>query len=342
MTKKLIIKYISGKVSEEEEKMILDWVNKSEENLKYFISLKNLWMLQNMPESSADSLQMEDAKKIIESSCSKRNTFKFPALYKYAAAVIVILLALNLYFVIDGKTKVMQKQAVVYPLSAIPAEYKHTLYTNNGIKGYAELPDGSKVWLNSASKLVYPDRFLGDTREVELSGEAFFDVVRNPQKPMIVNTNRRFKIEVLGTKFNVRSYDNDNESQTTLISGSIKLIQKDSVSGKEIVTHLNPKESFLIRDNRIPVLIKQVDTTKQIAWKRGKLIFDETPMSEVIKMLERWHGKEFIVKDPEILNYKITANFKSESIVEIMEMIKFCTMIDYSIQNNCVLVRKKV
>lgn len=344
MTKKLIIKYLSGNASKEDEQAVLEWVNKNEDNLKYFITLKNLWIYQNMPVSTAVPAELEEIKKITNSSVHKwKSRSKIFSFLPYAAALIIILLGLDLFFTLDNRSRIelASKQDKVYPLSEIPVSYKHTLYTNNGVKGFVKLPDGTKVWLNSASKLVYPDKFLGSTREVEVSGEAFFDVTHNPQKPMIVSTNRNFKVKVLGTKFNIRSYDNDNEAQTTLFSGSIKLISKTPSSDKEVITQLSPTESFVIRDKSTPVLIKQIDTSKQIAWKEGKLIFESAPMDEVIKKLERWHGTEFIVRDKDILRYKITANFKSESIVQIMEMIKFCSLIDYSVSGNRVTIYKR-
>ena len=341
MTKGLIIKYLSGNANKTEEQSVLEWVNKNEDNLKYFISLKSLWVFQNMPNSRADIFEMEDMRNIINPSSGAKTRKVILKLLPYAAAaVIVILLGLNLFF-LTNKPHTTEPPSYSVLLSYLPAEYKHVLFTNNGVKGYVRLPDGSKVWLNSASKIVYPDRFMGSTREVEISGEAFFDVVSNPTKPMIVSTNKNFKVEVLGTKFNIRSYDNDNEAQTTLFSGSIKLTRTLASTGVEVITQLSPKESFVIRDNMAPVLIKQADTSKQVAWKEGKLLFEATPMPEVIKKLERWHGTEFIVIDPEIMDYKITANFKSESIVQIMEMIRFCSLIDYKVTGNKVTLRKR-
>jgi len=188
---------------------------------------------------------------------------------------------------------------------------------------------------------VCPDRFQGATREVMIAGEALFDVVKDSLKPMVVNTNRDFKIEVLGTKFNVRTYENDYEAQTTLISGSINLIREIKKGERVIIAQLKPTESFVIRDKNAPVLIKQIDTTKQMAWKQGLLIFESTPMDEVIKKLERWHGTQFIIEDYDILKTRLTANFRSESIVQIMEMIKFCTPIEYTIKENIVTLNKK-
>lgn len=343
MTKQLIIKFISGKATESEQQSVLEWVALSSNNLKYFITLKNLWVSQNMPNSKASALEVDKIKTVIKTSSKQIKKSPLKIIVRYAvAASIIVLLGLNLAFLIKNipaKEEANDRERIL--LSHLPEEYKHTLYTNNGVKGYLRLPDGSQVWLNSASKIEYPDKFVGDTREVELSGEAFFDVISNPEMPMIVNTNKDFRVEVLGTKFNIRSYDNDNEAQTTLFSGSITLTRKLQNSDREVITQLSPKESFVIRDKKAPLLIKQADTTKQKAWKEGKLLFESTPISEVIKKLERWHGTEFKVIDSEVLNYKITANFKSESIIQIMEMIQFCSFVDYSLEGNRVTLRKR-
>lgn len=342
MTKQLIIKFISGKATESEQQSVLDWIALSNDNLNYFISLKNLWISQNMPSSKASASEIKQIKQRINSSSKERRKYSFVLIFKYAlAASIVILLGLNLTFLLNNMPEKENTDRERILLSYLPEEYKHTLYTNNGVKGYLRLPDGSQVWLNSASKIQYPDKFTGDTREVEISGEAFFDVISNPEMPMIVNTNRGFRVEVFGTKFNIRSYDNDDEAQTTLFSGSITLTRQLKNSSREVITQLKPKESFVIRDKEAPLLIKQTDTTKQKAWKEGKLLFDATPMREVIKKLERWHGTEFRVVDEEVLDYRITANFKSESIIQIMEMIQFCSFVDYSLEGNKVTLRKR-
>jgi transmembrane sensor len=343
MTKRLLIKYLSGNAKDSEEQAVLEWVSRCDDNLKYFVSLKSLWVFQNMPNSQADASEIEDMRKLTSSYIN--NSKGKPKIFRYlpyaAASVIIILLGLNLFYLgnkIQIKGEPKQERVL---LSSIPAEYKHVLYTNNGVKGYVKLPDGSVVWLNSASRIEYPDKFMGATREINISGEAFFDVVSNPNKPMIVSTNKNFKVEVLGTKFNIRSYENDTEAQTTLFSGLIKLTRKLPSSGREVTTMLHPKESFVLKDYMAPVLITQSDTSKQVAWKEGKLLFDSTPMLEVIKKLERWHGTEFIVKDREVLDYKITANFRSESIVQIMEMIQFCSLINYTVVGNQVTISKR-
>lgn len=359
MTKNLLIKFISGDAQESEKRAVLEWISKNPDNLRYYTGLKNLWVYNNMPVSPATQDEMKGAALITDNyslnsiySSDKKDISDSSAGFKIkksrinryavvAAASVAILLTVNILQFLKNRSLTIEAQVPVIALSEIPFEHKHTLYTNNGVKGFVELPDGSKVWLNSATTLTYPDKFQGATREVMVAGEALFEVVKDSLKPMIVNTNRDFKIEVLGTKFNVRTYENDYEAQTTLISGSINLVRDIKNGKREIIAQLKPKESYVIRDNNAPLFIKQVDTSKQIAWKQGLLIFESTPMNEVIKKLERWHGTQFIIKDYDILKTRLTANFRSESIIQIMEMIKFCTPIDYTIKENIVTLNKK-
>ena len=110
-----------------------------------------------------------------------------------------------------------------------------------------------------------------------------------------------------------------------------------------MVTILKPLESCIIREKQNPINIKPENPEKQTAWKDGRIIFESTPMAETIKILERWHGVEFEVRDKSVYTFDITARFKSESIVQIMEMIKYCALIDYSIDSNkVVLYRRKL
>ncbi|MDP3436833.1 MAG: FecR domain-containing protein [Bacteroidales bacterium] len=344
MKKELLLKYIKGEATSHEEIEIYDWIGKSPDNKRYFVILNNLWISQNISQDKANEREIEE---IRELTTKRGNLFKRYGKYiSYAAvAVVVLSLSLNL-FLLDSNNKLVRKfNDTPVRLSELSRDYKHEIYTEKGVKAKITLPDGSAVWLNSDSRIIYPDRFESDIREIEFSGEAYFDVVTDSLRPLIIKTNKDFKIEVLGTQFNVRSYDNDNEAQTTLYSGSLNVVSKGVSSKpgevKEIVTTLKPSESCIIRAKQNPIHIKQADANKQYAWKDGKIIFDSTPLSEVIKMLERWHGTEFVVKDPSIYRFDITAKFRSESIVQIMEMIKYCSLVDYTVDSNKVVLYRR-
>ena len=328
MTKNLLIKVISGEAGLEEKDTVLQWIAQDSRNLKYFIELKELWIVQHLPQEKVGPEQIHRLRSITEAMPNHH----YKRWFLSAAAVIVLLLALNITILLfkEPVDNIIEVERRI-ELSEYPSEYQHVIYTNKGVKAMTELPDGTKVWLNSDSKITFPDVFLGPTREVLFSGEAFFDVAKDSLKPMIIQTNRNFFVKVLGTKFNLKSYDNDSEARATLLSGSIEIVTTKNVAGKirQSSTILNDQQSYIICDRKQPVFVHVSDTLKQTAWKNGKIIFDYTPLEEAIKQLERWHGIDFTVEDQAAYNTKFTAEFEQESIVQIMEMLKFCSRIDY-------------
>ena len=331
MTKNLLIKVIGGTADPKEERTVLEWVGKETRNLKYFIELQELWIAQHLPEEKAGPEYIPQLHAITKEHTDRQSAVirRYKRLFFAAAAVIVLLLALPV-----GLPRFTHSVPEPDPrifLSEYPSEYKHTIYTNKGVKAFAQLPDGSKVWLNSDSKITFPDTFLGPTREVAFSGEAFFEVEKDSLRPMIITTNRNFEVKVLGTKFNVKSNENDSEARVTLLSGSVEVITTKEVAGKiqQSSIVLRDQQSYIVSDNKPATFVPMSDTLKQTAWKNGKLIFDYTPLDEVIKKLERWHGVEFSVEDHAAYNIKFTAEFEQESIIQIMEMLKFCSRIDY-------------
>lgn len=344
MKKELLIKYLDGELDEQGEKTVLSWLRKDSRNMDYFISLKSLYTSIMMPDSVADSpAQLAILEKIMSNSNAPRSRRMFSRIMAWTAIAALLLIGiLNIYYL----TRTTAPEAGVQGrelLSYIPEGYKHEIYTEKGVKANITLPDSSRVLLNCDTRIVFPDRFTGPTREVFISGEAFFEVASDSLVPMVVTTPKNFRIEVIGTTFNVRSYEDEEESQATLLSGRINLISKaGKKNGKEVVIVLRPNESYIIKtDNTLLTVASASDISKEIAWRDGKLIFELTPMRDIIIKMERWHGVIFIVEDPEVLDYKITGSFKSESVIQIMEMIKFTSLIDYSITDNRITLFKK-
>lgn len=345
MKKEFLIRYLDGELDEQEEKVVLSWLEKDSRNMDYFISLKSLYTSVTMPDSIAGSpSELAMLKKIMSGNSrpsSGRRRLQRIAAWT-AIASLIVLGILNIYFL----TRTTTPEAGVRGrelLSYIPEGYKHEIYTEKGVKANITLPDSSRVLLNCDTRIIFPDRFTGPSREVFISGEAFFEVASDSLVPMVVTTPKNFRIEVIGTTFNVRSYEDEDESQATLLSGQINLISKSGKKNeKEVVTVLRPNESYIIKtDNTLKTIASASAISKEVAWKDGRLIFDLTPMRDIIIKLERWHGVEFIVRDPDVLDYKITGSFKSESVVQIMEMIKYTSLIDYSITENKITLSKK-
>lgn len=332
MNKTLLIKYISGSSSSLESDKVLAWINESEENERYFIRLMNLWISQNMPDEKASDNEVKDIMRAvrIDKPGDKSNPNPNRRFIVWAAAASVLfILSLGLWFI---TVKPMNNEEVI-AYAPYNYEVSKMAYVDKGVKGRVILPDSSVVWLNSDSRLYYPESFTGNTREVVLSGEGFFEVRHDAERPMIVSTNKDFRLEVLGTTFNLKSYDNDDTAEATLYAGLVNVILNNP-NGAPSVKMLQPNQTVVIEKNYIGYAKTPVEQNVQAAWKEGKIIFSNTPMSEVVKILNRWHGVDFVVKDKDILNYKITARFNAESIVQIMDLLRLTSFIDYEIENN--------
>lgn len=329
MRKYTLIKYFKGEATESEIDSIIEWINSSPQNMNYFAEQKALY-------TALDSIEYnEDDGRPANSITTKKLNYKPLAKYM-AAAVIATVCFLAGFWVNNGNSN---EDIQLIAESREFAPLKHNLYTEKGVKGFITLPDSSRVWLNSDSRISYPDEFTGDKRVVSLSGEAYFEVTKDSLHPMVVLTNKDFMVEVLGTTFNIRSYENDATAETTLYTGKIKMHYKDRMSSRIRTTDLKPNDSFTytsISHTHKQTIAPKPEVNK--AWKDGSLVFDNTSMDDVIKRLERWHGTNFIVNNKSIYNRRLSATFTSESIVQIMEIIQMLMPITYSYDNNTVTI----
>jgi len=174
-------------------------------------------------------------------------------------------------------TKVSSKEAVQYI----------TLSTPRGGQYRVKLPDGSTVWLNAASSLRYPTRFMGANREIALTGEAYFEVVPDKSKPFIV-TSVGQRVQVLGTKFNINAYLDEGSVATTLVEGSVRVFGEDGVA----TAILTPGQQASLAGGVIDV--RQVDIDYYTGWMMGRLIVNRERLSVVLRQIERWYDVEFV------------------------------------------------
>lgn len=160
----------------------------------------------------------------------------------------------------------------------------NTIETPNGGQYQVVLPDGTKVWLNAASALKYPEVFVGNERSVQLTGEAYFEVAKNKMKPFHVKSKNQ-DVEVLGTHFNINSYLDDKTIKTTLLEGSIKITNQKSSK------ILQPGEQAIagIAENAFIHVSNDVDLDDQVAWKNGLFRFNDSELRDVLIQLERWY-----------------------------------------------------
>jgi transmembrane sensor len=219
------------------------------------------------------------------------------------------------------------------------------------------LPDGSKVWLNGGSKLVYKNQFGDQFRKVNLVGEAFFDVVKDAAHPFIVTTGT-FQLKVLGTAFNVRSYPNDKTSEAALVRGKIqvKLIRNPDKeitllpSEKLIVKNTEPivnsvKKKSNITIHEIPLITLSTihqsvhDTLPAEAlWMENKLAFDAENFEEIASKMERWFNVRITFKSNTVKELRFTGQFKNESLYQTLATLQSTATFHFNIKDNDVFI----
>ena len=232
--------------------------------------------------------------------------------------------------------------------------------THNGSKTHLVLPDGTLVWLNAGSRIAYDKNFGNTVREVSLTGEAFFDVARNADRPFVIHT-ARIDIKVLGTRFNVRSYPSDKTTEATLIRGSIEVSIKDRPSEKII---LKPDEKLVVanddsalhrniagrnavkRDQSLvnickPTYESATGAVIETSWIDNKLIFQDEEFGELARQMERWYGVYIRFDRPGLEEWRFTGTFQHETIQQALEALKLTASFYYRINGDQIAIYEK-
>lgn len=229
--------------------------------------------------------------------------------------------------------------------------------TKNGSKSKIELPDGTQVWLNAGSKLVYDENYGKSTRHLRLVGEAYFDVVHNADMPFVIET-RHMNVKVLGTAFNIRAYPEDITSEASLIRGSIevsfpgrpseKLIlkpqQKITIVNKDsLFSSIASAKSPLTNDvfSTLPVIAlgaltyDQVDSSViETSWMVNKMIFRKKDFGGLARDMERWFNVSIQFSDSTLLDRKFTGTFYNENIKEALSALQLSFPFRYRLEKN--------
>jgi transmembrane sensor len=234
--------------------------------------------------------------------------------------------------------------------------------TKDGSRTKIQLPDGTSVWLNSSSKLVYDnERFRTGVREVTLSGEAYFDVVKNTARPFVIHTEK-MDIRVLGTAFNVKCYPGDKHTETSLIRGSIEVTLKDR--SEKIMMKPNEK---LVLNNEETENSGRLNTAKaaktalkakpiielghltfypsdssivETGWVNNRLVFTEETFLEIAKKMERWYGITIVITNEKLKKELLTGIFEKETINDALKALQFTTPFTYRIDKDIITISK--
>lgn len=223
----------------------------------------------------------------------------------------------------------------LYQLNKTPENIR--VSTSYGEKKQITLPDGSSVIMNSLSSLSYPKNIhKANIREVKLEGEAYFEVTSNKKSPFIVNASET-SVKVLGTKFNVSAYLNDDNITTSLYEGSVSVSFE---SGNSI--QLNPGEQAIYNKKNRHVRISEIEDDSQNAWIKGSMYFENISLEDIFRILEREKNITFKISDNVNKELKLTAKFNhNESIEEMLEHLSRAGGFTFEQQDNTYLINKQ-
>lgn len=338
-----LVNYISGQSSLEEEEMIREWLKMDPRHEEFIVFLKRLWETSAEEKKSWDvnsawarfneeydlSLGEEPAvaevgnkKKDIEfrlvNGSKKRNWMGWAAVAATVAIIFVTVFSLDLP--ISGEQVATTETAPVY----------REVVTKNGQRTYLNLSDGSSVILNAGSKLILPQTFpeMG-SRELTLVGEAWFEVKHDPERPFIVYSDDAVTT-VLGTKFQVRSYPEEDHVEVVVSEGKVALQDRERL-GEAGATITRNQVGTYFGDGSTSVSRVQ-DLSPFLGWKDGNLVFDQKPLSQVFRRLERWYDIKIqtVPTQPELLQRELTASFtENQPLEEVLETIALTMNIDY-------------
>jgi transmembrane sensor len=188
----------------------------------------------------------------------------------------------------NGSKIELRDGQLVYHANGSTNEVYNTMSTPKGRQFRIVLPDGTRAWLNAASSLRYPSAFAGKERKVEVTGEVYFEVAKNPSMPFKVKVNEDMEVIVLGTHFNINSYSNEPSINTTLLEGSVRFI-----NGNE-QTVLRPGQQAQANSRQKIKVITDVNLKRIMAWKDGVFDFNNASLQEVMRQLERWYDIEVV------------------------------------------------
>jgi len=362
----LIIRYLKNEISEKEKFELFKWVYASSSNEKYFYLLKDIWETAKYEQITADAgtdtewqkLALSAIKQETEHFSQKRATKKLLWQATRIAAIVIITFGIG-FFV----QKFLPEEPVY---SSVNVPY--------GAKTQVELPDGSKVWVNSGSTLKYPAGFEGKEVKMFLEGEAFFDIVKNPKRKMNIRTSS-INIQVLGTRFNVKSYNDEDVVETTLVNGSVSITGKvgDRIIDSPVLLKPNEQATLIKSEGSISLgkaqkeekpgedvaikkkkpapeppnvlprlnISERIDVEPFVAWKDNKLVFKNEPLETLAVKLERWYNVKISIDDEDLKRSRYTGTFEEETIEQAIRALSISLPFEYEIDKNQIEIIKK-
>lgn len=308
MHQELLLKYISGKASQKETEEVVAWIDMDPENLKKFMSLRK----------SYDALIWQEADKLCDRTEKKRTLQITMQGMIRIAAVFVLAFGLS-YFMLP----VLQEEEISMQTVSVPA----------GQRTQVTLADGTTVWVNGKSTLVFPSRFASETRNVKLDGEAYFEVRKDPKKQFIVSTVHQSCIKVLGTKFNVKAHKDAEDVITTLVEGKINFEFNNANHQQQYIT-MAPGQKLVYNAQNRKTQLYSTSGEKELSWKDGKIIFKQTSLKDALNILAEAYNVTFVIQKNIPDDDSFSGEFVNKSLEQILNYIKASSKINWRYLNN--------
>ena len=359
----LIARRLSGEASEQEIHELRSFLKENPKAQYFFEVFSDYWTIE--PRTSEDNIQEEIHFQQIIAIAEKQTAEEVQLLHipaeqeeskpaKVFTFKRLLVAAVLLGAVVTGYFLMKQKPEVERTLSL------HEVAAGKGTKSELLLPDGTRVWLNSESKLEYKENFNDSVREVTLEGEAYFDVVKDAGRPFIVHTSD-IDIRVLGTAFNVKSYPKESSIEATLIRGMIEVTNKKEPSSPKVI--LRPHEKIVFNkmaetpatvnhapktaESHKPFAITTIprhiadSAVVETSWVYNKLIFDGETLRENAAKMERWYNKKFKFSSEKVGHIPIRYQLENETIEEALKALQYIEPFTYKINGNEIEILNK-
>jgi transmembrane sensor len=365
----IIVSYLSGNATSEEKLLLNHWIKESPENLKIFSEAKQSWIasamlatptnFKNLKAYNTVTSKIEGTNNIPDKLLLTTHSSGYKNILKVAAILILMMsVGATLSFFITKTIYTKQISGNCYFEAPI------------GSRAIATLPDGTKIWLNAGSRIEYTSDYNKKNREVQLSGEGFFKVKTNPNKPFLVKTGT-LTIKATGTTFNVKAYPTEKSVTTTLVEGKVELKGTDAnnqmfsylMKPKQKVTYFSDdklfaniqhaktkapvvassekkdKEELPMVENFPIVANMDVKTELYTSWKDERWIIESEKLCDLAVLFERRYNVNIIFNNGEIKNYRFSATIQNETIEQIFEIMRFTLPISYIVEKGKITLR---
>ncbi len=334
----LIHRYLDNNATQNDKKALDDYLDASDENKVAFQRIQKIWDTADTP------LPRPDMEKAWENICilaeikepapAKTIQFKPP---KKALPVMQRILGSRLLRVAAVFLLMILTPYLVFKYAKSTS--MNEIYVDNTKQKIVVLPEGTRITLDAGSFLSYSEHFSDNSREVYLKGEGFFEVTSDPDRPFIVHANNAV-ITVLGTKFNVRSWEQYNQTTVAVAEGKVSL-KPDKSGDCESEVIITKNQYSILRKNKIPAPPQNTNINFHLLWQQQEMYFQNATLQEVLDQLERWHNLEFKLPDKSFASNRVTIFIENKPVENIIETIALTNNFNFQLEGNKIIFSLK-